>query len=55
VPCVAWNVETPEEAANLARLGADFVALSPSIWQAEDVAARIAKIGASLREARSAA
>ena len=55
VPCVAWNVETPEEAANLARLGPDFVALSPSIWQAEDVAARIAKIGASLREARSAA
>ena len=55
VPCVAWNVETPEEAANLARLGADFVALSPSIWQAEDVAARIAKIGAGLREARSAA
>jgi thiamine-phosphate pyrophosphorylase len=55
VPCVAWNVETPEEAANLARLGADFVALSPSIWQSEDAAARIAKIGASLREARSAA
>jgi thiamine-phosphate pyrophosphorylase len=55
VPCVAWNVETPEEAANLARLGADFVALSPSIWQAEDAAARIAKIGAGLREARSAA
>jgi thiamine-phosphate pyrophosphorylase len=55
VPCVAWNVETPEEAANLARLGADFVALAPSIWQAEDSAARIAKIGAVLREARSAA
>ena len=55
VPCVAWNVETAEEAANLARLGADFVALSPSIWQAEDAAARIAKIGAGLREARSAA
>jgi thiamine-phosphate pyrophosphorylase len=55
VPCVAWNVETPEEAANLARLGADFVALAPSIWRAEDSAARIAKIGAVLREARSAA
>lgn len=55
VPCIAWNVETPEEAVNLARLGADFVALSPSIWQADDAAARIAKIGAVLREARSAA
>jgi thiamine-phosphate pyrophosphorylase len=55
VPCVAWNVETPEEAADLARLGADFVALAPSIWQAEDAAARIARIGAGLREARSAA
>ena len=55
VPCVAWNVETPEEAANLARLGADFVTPAPSIWQAEDAAARIAKIGAVLREARSAA
>ena len=55
VPCVSWNVETPEEAANLARLGADFVAPAPSIWQAEDAAARIAKIGADLREARSAA
>ena len=55
VPCVAWNVETPEEAVNLARLGADFVALAPSIWQAGDAAARIAKIGAALREARSAA
>jgi thiamine-phosphate pyrophosphorylase len=55
VPCVAWNVETPEEAVNLARLGADFVAPALSIWQAEDAAARIAKIGTCLREARSAA
>jgi thiamine-phosphate pyrophosphorylase len=55
VPCVAWNVETLEEAAHLARLGADFVALAPSIWQAEGAAVMIAKIGAALREARSAA
>ena len=55
VPCVAWNVETPEEAVELARLRADFVAPAPSIWQAEDAAARIAKIGVGLREARSAA
>ena len=55
VPCVAWNVETPEEAANLARLGADFVAPSLALWQAQDAPMRIAKIGAALRDARSAA
>ena len=53
-PCVAWNVETLEEAVLLAGLGADFVALSPSIWQTEGAAERIAKIGAALREARNA-
>jgi len=54
VPCVAWNVERPEEAADLARLGADFVALSPSIWAAEEAAQQIDKFGAVLRAARSA-
>jgi thiamine-phosphate pyrophosphorylase len=55
VPCVVWNVETQEEAAGLAGLGADFVALSPGIWLAEDAPSRIAGIGAALRKARSAA
>ena len=55
VPCVAWNVETREEAAQLARLGADFVALSPDIWLADDATGRVAGIGFALREARSAA
>jgi thiamine-phosphate pyrophosphorylase len=55
VPCVAWNVETLKEAVLLAGLGADFVALSASIWQTEGTSQRIAKIGAALREARSAA
>lgn len=55
VPCVAWNVKTREEAAQLARLGADFVALSPDIWLAKDAPAQIAGIGSALREARSAA
>lgn len=55
VPCVAWNVETLEEAVRLAGLGADFVALSLGIWQAEDAADRIAKIDAALREVRSVA
>ena len=55
VPCVAWNVETREEAAQFARLGADFVALSPDIWLADDAPSRIAGIASALREARSAA
>ena len=54
-PCVAWDVETAEEAERLAGLGADFIALSTAIWQAEDVAQRIATIGAALRRARTAA
>jgi len=55
VPCVAWNVETQEEAAELAGLGADFVALSPDIWLTENAPAQIAGIGACLRKPRSAA
>jgi thiamine-phosphate pyrophosphorylase len=55
VPCVAWNVDTLEEAVRLAGLGADFAALSPAIWQAEDAANRIVQIGTALREVRSAA
>ncbi|HVQ10986.1 MAG TPA: thiamine phosphate synthase [Methyloceanibacter sp.] len=55
VPCVAWNVETQEEAAGLAGLGVDFVALSSEIWLAEDPAGQIAGIGAALRKARSPA
>lgn len=55
VPCVAWNVDTREDAAELAGLGADFVALSPDIWLAGDAVTRIAGIGACLRKPRSAA
>ena len=55
VPCVAWNIETQEEVAQLAGLGADFVALSPDIWLAEDAPAQIAGIGACLHKPRSAA
>jgi thiamine-phosphate pyrophosphorylase len=55
VPCVAWNVETAAEAEKLARLGADFVALAPSIFGAAEPARRIAEIGAALQGVRSAA
>ena len=55
VPCVPWDVETAEEAESLAGLGADFIALSTAIWQAEGVARRIATIAAALRWVRTAA
>lgn len=32
VPCVAWDVIMPEEAAAYALFGADFVALAPEAW-----------------------
>ncbi len=32
VPSVAFGAQTPEEAGDLARAGADFVALGPEIW-----------------------
>lgn len=32
VPCVAWDIVAPEDAAELAALGADFVALAPEAW-----------------------
>lgn len=55
VPCVAWDVESQEEAGRLAGLGADFVALSSAVWQSEQGASEVARIGAALRKARSAA
>ena len=33
VPCVAWNVDSAEQAARFAALGADFVAPSSRIWR----------------------
>lgn len=55
VPCVAWNVETLAEAERLARLGADFVAMSSSIWQEEGAAKLIAEVSAALRDVRTEA
>ena len=55
VPCVAFDVETPEAAAGLTALGADFIAPSASLWQSDDAEARIGRIAASLRPGRTAA
>jgi thiamine-phosphate pyrophosphorylase len=55
VPCVAWNVDDAEHAARLASLGADFVAPSHKIWQADDPLKRIAEIDSAVRQSRRAA
>ena len=55
VPCVAWNVETAEQAAKVAALGADFVAPSARIWRDDDALRRIAEIDNAVRHVRRAA
>jgi len=55
VPCVAWNVETAEQAAKFAALGADFVALSARIWHGDDALRRITEIDNAVRHVRRAA
>ncbi len=55
VPCVAWNVETAEQAAKFAALGADFVAPSARIWRGDDALRRIAEIDNAVRHVRRAA
>ena len=55
VPCVAWNVDDPEQAARFAALGADFVAPSQAIWQDDRAAQLIADIDSAIGCVRSAA
>jgi len=55
VPCVAWNVETAEQAAKFAALGADFVAPSARIWHGDDALRRITEIDNAVRDVRRAA
>ena len=55
VPCVAWNVETAEQAAKFAALGADFVAPSARIWHGDDALRRITEIDNAVRHVRRAA
>jgi thiamine-phosphate pyrophosphorylase len=55
VPCVAWNIDKPDDAARLARLGADFVAPSRKIWLDGNPTSLIAEIGRAIAEERRAA
>jgi thiamine-phosphate pyrophosphorylase len=54
-PCVAFDVKSTEEAERLASLGADFVALAETIWQADDAADRVADIDRAISHGRRAA
>jgi thiamine-phosphate pyrophosphorylase len=55
VPCVAWNVESVEEAERLAALGADFVAPAAQVWQEAGAASLIAELDRAIGRVRRAA
>lgn len=56
VPVVAWGAGSVEEAAALARAGADFVAVEGAVWDAEDGPANaVIALNAALAKQRSAA
>jgi thiamine-phosphate pyrophosphorylase len=55
VPCVAWNIATPDQAWRAASLGADFVAPPLDLWRSEQGVQLIAAIERAVRQARSAA
>jgi len=55
VPCVALDVEDAEAAAQLAKLHADFVVPSESLWLTDNAAQKFMEIAASITHARSAA
>ena len=55
VPCVVLDVEDAEVAAQLAKLGADFVVPSASLWLADNSVQKFTEIAASITHARGAA
>lgn len=55
VPCVAWNIESAEDAARLAGLGADFIAPPPTIWRRENANAILADMDKAISHVRRAA
>jgi thiamine-phosphate pyrophosphorylase len=53
VPCVAFDVETPEEAERLAAAGADFIAVAlPSTLAAETARDLVAGVAEAIRTSR---
>ncbi len=55
VPCIAWNIANPEEAARSAALGADFVAPALNLWDSDDGVRLIGEIDRAVRQSRRAA
>ncbi len=55
VPCLAWNVATPDEAKRAASLGADFVAPALDLWRNDEGVQLISAIERAIRQARRAA
>jgi thiamine-phosphate pyrophosphorylase len=55
VPCVAFGVESAEEARQLAALGADFATPADSLWQFPNAAQQFALFAAALGQTRSPA
>lgn len=49
VPCVAWDIASPEAAGRLAMLGADFIAPPASIWTGADPVKEILAIDQALQ------
>ncbi len=49
LPCVAIGGITPENGASLVTAGADFLAVSGAVWNAEDEAAAVRAFGDALR------
>jgi len=54
VPCVAFDVEAPEEAARLARAGADFIAVRLAAESSAAVSERLAAIAEALHMSEAA-
>ena len=46
VPCIAWDVSTPDHASTFAHAGADFVAVGEAWWRQTDTAGGLEAIGA---------
>ncbi|MEG6507474.1 thiamine phosphate synthase [Methyloligella sp. 2.7D] len=52
IPCVAWDIETAEDAELAMRAGADFISLTGRCLEVTDFAERLAEIGSRIGGAR---